>query len=379
MQRCGELTRAVNLGFSTATNLQADAFGRDVILRVQAGRPGIVSLFTFFISLSLPARRISYGLSAKPNRFQTNRRSAMNCSSKLSAAAGTIVMLLALSAPAHAQATRTWVSGVGNDANPCSRTAPCKTFAGAISKTAASGEINCLDPGGFGAITITKSITLNCHEELGAILAAGGPGIIINALSTDKVILRNLQINGVVGTALPGTIGVRILSAGRVSIENCVITQFSQQGVLDARTSGSTKLSIVDSTISFNTAAGVSLTATGTSFTVMDNVRSLYNLNGVSVGNSNTVMVRRSLLSGNTGDGVSVGAGGLIQVNDSAITNNVNGFNSAGTSKVSNSDIIGNTTAFAGANISFGNNRLTGTLGVAPTAAGLQTHDLGQI
>jgi hypothetical protein len=303
----------------------------------------------------------------------------MNCSSKLSAAAGTIVTLLALSAPAHAQATRTWVSGVGNDADPCSRTAPCKTFAGAISKTAASGEINCLDPGGFGAITITKSITLNCHEELGSILAAGGAGVIINALSTDKVILRNLQINGIVGTPTPGTIGVRILSAGRVSIENCVITQFSQQGVLDARTSGSTKLSIVDSTISFNTAAGVSLTATGTSFTVMDNVRSLYNLNGVSIGNSNTVMVRRSLLSGNTGDGVSVSAGGLIQVNDSAVTNNVNGFNSAGTSKLSNTDIIGNTTAFVGANITFGNNRVTGTLGVAPTAAGLQTHDLGQI
>jgi hypothetical protein len=303
----------------------------------------------------------------------------MNCSSKLSAAAGTIVTLLALSVPAHAQATRTWVSGVGDDFNPCSRTAPCKTFAGAISKTAASGEINCLDPGGFGTITITKSITLNCHEEFGSILAAGGAGVIINALSTDKVILRNLQINGSVGTPTPGTIGVRILSAGRVSIENCVITAFSQQGVLDARTSGSTKLSIQDSTISFNTAAGVSLTATGTSFTVMDNVRSLYNLNGVSVGNSNTVMVRRSLLSGNTGDGVSVGAGGLLQINDSAITNNVNGFNSAGTSKVSNSDIIGNTTAFAGANISFGNNRVTGTVGVAPTAAGLQSHDLGQI
>ena len=62
---------------------------------------------------------------------------------------------------AHAQATRTWVSGVGDDANPCSRTAPCKTFAGAISKTAAGGEINVLDPGGFGAVTITKSITIS--------------------------------------------------------------------------------------------------------------------------------------------------------------------------------------------------------------------------
>src|ERR1700749_2111901 len=93
-------------------------------------------------------------------------------------AVGLLALMLSF-APAHAQATRTWVSGVGDDANPCSRTAPCKTFAGAISKTAAQGEINCLDPGGFGAVTITKAITLNCHEEFGSILASGGPGVII--------------------------------------------------------------------------------------------------------------------------------------------------------------------------------------------------------
>ena len=74
--------------------------------------------------------------------------------------------------PASAQATRTWVSGVGDDANPCSRTAPCKTFAGAISKTAPSGEINCLDPGGFGAVTITKSISLLCEGVIGGVLVS---------------------------------------------------------------------------------------------------------------------------------------------------------------------------------------------------------------
>src|SRR5882724_9458488 len=81
---------------------------------------------------------------------------------------------------AYAQATRTWVSGVGDDANPCSRTAPCKTFAGAISKTAAGGEIDCLDPGGFGAVTITKPITLDCVGTLGSILASGTNAVIIN-------------------------------------------------------------------------------------------------------------------------------------------------------------------------------------------------------
>src|SRR6202790_3666466 len=95
-------------------------------------------------------------------------------------ALGTVLALCLFAVSAHAQATRTWVSGVGDDANPCNRTAPCKTFAGAISKTAAGGEINCLDPGGFGALTITKSMTIDCHEVFGSVLVSGTNGITIN-------------------------------------------------------------------------------------------------------------------------------------------------------------------------------------------------------
>src|SRR3954451_11219280 len=90
--------------------------------------------------------------------------------------------------PVQAQATRTWVSGVGDDVNPCSRTAPCKTFAGSISKTAAGGEIDCLDPGGFGAVTITKAITIDCSGTFGSILASGTNGIIVNAGVNDVVV-----------------------------------------------------------------------------------------------------------------------------------------------------------------------------------------------
>src|SRR6187551_38463 len=109
-------------------------------------------------------------------------------------------------AVALAQATRTWVSGVGDDVNPCSRTAPCKTFAGAISKTAAGGEINCLDPGGYGAVTITKSITLDCTGTLGSILNSGTNGINVNDSAsvtpgTADVILRGITIDGA-GTTL---------------------------------------------------------------------------------------------------------------------------------------------------------------------------------
>src|SRR5690349_23307497 len=101
---------------------------------------------------------------------------------------------VAFAAVSDAQATRTWVSGVGDDANPCSRTAPCKTFAGAISKTAPAGEINCLDPGGFGAVTITKSITIDCHDiGTAGVLVSGVNGIVISAASTDQITLRNLD------------------------------------------------------------------------------------------------------------------------------------------------------------------------------------------
>src|SRR5436305_14311036 len=102
--------------------------------------------------------------------------------------------VLLVASIANAQATRTWVSGVGDDINPCSRTAPCKTFAGAISKTASPGIINCLDSGSFGAVTITKSITIDCTGNFAGILTGGVQGIVVNALSTDKVVLRAIDI-----------------------------------------------------------------------------------------------------------------------------------------------------------------------------------------
>src|ERR1044071_1841781 len=124
-----------------------------------------------------------------------------------------IVLTLGITSLANAQATRTWVSGVGDDANPCSRTAPCKTFAGAISKTAASGEISVLDPGGFGAVNITKAITINGDGTLAGILASLTTGIIVNApASTDVVVLRNLSING----ANNGTNGIRFSGQGKL-------------------------------------------------------------------------------------------------------------------------------------------------------------------
>src|SRR5687768_9648289 len=108
------------------------------------------------------------------------------------------VAMAVTATPAAAQATRTWVSGVGDDANPCSRTAPCKTFAGAISKTATGGEINCLDPGGFGGLTITKAISIVCDHTEGGVLSAGAGvnGMVVNAPATATVFLSGLDFNG---------------------------------------------------------------------------------------------------------------------------------------------------------------------------------------
>ena len=159
--------------------------------------------------------------------------------------------LAGLAGPAAAQATRTWVSGVGDDANPCSRTAPCKTFAGAISKTAANGEISVLDPGGFGAVTITKSISIVADGSEGSILAAGANGIIINAGVNDIVNIRGVLIEGA-GTGLNG---IRFLAGGALHVQDVMIRGFrgvsagNHHGIIIANSAGTPEIDIVDTLI----------------------------------------------------------------------------------------------------------------------------------
>jgi len=282
---------------------------------------------------------------------------------------GLLTPLLA-AAPAHAQASRTWVSGVGDDVNPCSRTAPCKTFAGAISKTAAGGEINCLDPAGFGAVTITKALTIDCETTQGSILAAGSFGVQIAAGANDRVTLRGIKINGVNQTAVPGTIGIRIAGASAVSIEHCVITGMGQQGISDLRTAGNTKLYIRDTIVSNNTGNGIALGATNTSKTDIVNVSSINNLFGMGAVTGNSVVVRKSTLAGNSSAGATADPGAQIDIDDSSINNNGTGVQAAGTIRVSNSDIANNGTAASGSPGTYGNNRINGNtaLGSAFTA-----------
>jgi hypothetical protein len=170
-----------------------------------------------------------------------------------------VAITLAFASLVQAQATRTWVSGVGDDANPCSRTAPCKTFAGAISKTAVGGEISVLDPGGFGAVTITKSITIDGTGMLSSILASGTTGIIINitapADEAKSVSLRGLTINGA-GTGIQG---IRVMAANRVSVEDTVIDGFTTNGI----TVEAGQVFVRNTAIRNNAGAGISVAAGG--------------------------------------------------------------------------------------------------------------------
>src|SRR5689334_5392406 len=169
----------------------------------------------------------------------------------IATAAAIMAVVCFFPASASAQATRTWVSGVGDDANPCSRTAPCKTFAGAISKTANGGEINCLDPGGFGGVTIGKSLTIKCHYTEGGVLVAGTNAIVVNATATDKVTLKGLDINGTGVGAPVSLVGVKVLGAKHVSIIDSEIYQF-KAGVDVAPTTPATTVSVLNSHIHNN-------------------------------------------------------------------------------------------------------------------------------
>lgn len=239
-----------------------------------------------------------------------------------------LVFTCAFASLAQAQATRTWVSGVGDDANPCSRTAPCKTFAGAISKTADCGEIDALDPGGFGAVTITKSITIDGTGTMAGILASLTTGVIINAPSDKVITLRGLSING----ACNGIRGVNILQAKTVNIEDCVIFRFAGDGITASDATSGLNLHVRNTVIRDNTGDGINVLSSAASIdrVTLDNVRISGNANGIHARSGATVSAHNSVFSANTGVGVFadntvVGSFAVIRVRESQITGNGTG------------------------------------------------------
>ena len=309
----------------------------------------------------------------------------MNISKRI-ALVGAIVAATAFgyAAPASAQATRTWVSGVGDDVNPCSRTAPCKTFAGAISKTAAGGEINCLDPGGFGAVTIIKAMTISCPYTEGGALA-GGNGIVINAAATDVVYIRGLDIFGV----NPPTNGIRFVAGGALHVEDSVIRRFNaagSAGISFFPSTANAELYVRNTLIADNgngaTGGGIILDPNGNvSFKVtLDNVRVINNANvGIlvdataSTGTGLFVSIENCIVSGQSGDGVKAlhpaGQQGILVTMDSCNVSNNSGSGLLGdgasaTMRVGDTTISGNGTGVNRLNASqiksYGDNRLNG-------------------
>jgi hypothetical protein len=296
-----------------------------------------------------------------------------NTLSALIFASAAAVLLSAV--PASAQATRTFVSGVGNDADPCSRTAPCRTFAGAIVKTFINGEINCLDPGGYGAVTILKSITIDCLTTLGSSLASGTTGVTVNIAPnandpTRSVRLRGIVINGAgtsggtIGTRT-GIDGIRIVQATSVFVEDSVIAEFTQQGIEVAATA-SVNLTLDNVVIRNANVAGVTLATTaGLVVASFNNVRIDGTPVALSAANRVRANIRNVVLSHNTTGIQTSGVDNIVNADNSMISFGTTGvLASAGsTVRLSNSVITQNSTGLSaggGSIVSMSGNSLTG-------------------
>lgn len=284
------------------------------------------------------------------------------------------LLLLLLPIAAQAQATRTWVSGVGDDANPCSRTAPCKTFAGAISKTAPGGAIDVLDPGGFGAVTITKSITIESENFEAGVLTSGTNGIIINAGVTDTVVLRGLQFQGL-GTSLSA---INVLQVGQLVVDRSVFEAFNNDGITFGVPNAGT---LVVRNCIFRTmgnAAGKAAiniipTATGSVGYTLDSLTISGSRNGIAVSGPAFGHLRDSTITSSVDNGVLVtGGSGAAEIgleNTSIVDGTANGVNATGSGaiiRLGHSTLSGNAQGIIASSngqvVSFGDNRNVGNV-----------------
>lgn len=290
-----------------------------------------------------------------------------------------VLVLLSANQFAGAQATRTWVSGVGDDVNPASRTAPCKTFGATYAKTAAGGEIDVIDAGGYGALAISKSLTIDGQGSMASIMSGATNGIAVTAGTTDTVTIRNIAING--GGA--GLSGIRLTSGGTLILENVTIFGFTRYGV-DVAPSADCRVIMHNVTISNCLLAGIFASSTaGNAYVDLETVKvcgcpiGMNGANGVrvtmkgcnlsmntngliiaSTGTSSRALLENCIIT-NTTNGITVGPGtSLCRMSNCTISNNLVGL-------VANS---GSTLSSAGNNLITGN----GTDGPTPTVFALK-------
>ncbi len=293
---------------------------------------------------------------------------------KTLAAGCALAVALCVHAPAHA-ADRTFVASNGSDADPCSRTAPCATFTGALLKTTAGGEIDCLDSGGFGSVTIDRAVTVDCNGVGGSILATGGnTAITVNTGPNDRVILRNLNFTGV-GT---GGIAIRFLAGLHLVIENVRIANFANAAI-EVNKSTSGNIYVRDTVIS-NVPTGIRLsTTTGAIKAQIDNTRIDSVTNGLDVTTAGVIAsISNSVVADASGAGLLTSGAGFINASKTVLARNGVGVNSnasGGSIRISSNAFDENGTDIAFANggtvSSAGNNTVIGPLGPAPNGGAI--------
>ncbi|MDT7542048.1 MAG: hypothetical protein QOE33_1952 [Acidobacteriota bacterium] len=252
------------------------------------------------------------------------------------------VFYLACLSVVHAQASQTFVSSTGNDANTCTKLSPCKTFAGAQPKTAAEGEIDALDQGGFGAVTITKSLTINGGVDTFAMIHAPSvTAVTVSAATTDVVIVRNLSLDG----QNTGIDGIKITAAQEVHVEFCQIFNFTADAI-EVAAAANTHLFLQESTMRDNGNAGLLVsTAAGLARATVDRCWFRGNASGLIARDFSRVMISNSLLTGNSSFGIlaealTAGRPAQVNVEHSIITHNANkGIQAGSASALANSTV----------------------------------------
>ena len=282
-----------------------------------------------------------------------------------------LLALLALhAASAFALASRTYVSGVGDDANPCTFAQPCRTFARAITATASGGTVSAIDDASYGVVTIAKPVTIDGGGHAAAVLVASGSGILVDTTVVDDlVVLRSLSIDGL-GTA---SAGIRALAVGKLIVEHCTIQNVAGHGIDFESASNPSYLLVSDSTVAGNLdPSGVSsgvYHAAPFGNVVLERVRVADNNIGVQLRTA-TMSIRDSIISDNVQSNVKLVAAnmGRIDIDNSLIAGSLGGTGIYSQGLVasvylSNSTVTGNNQGLVtvlGAIDSFGNNRIFG-------------------
>ncbi len=296
-----------------------------------------------------------------------------------------VLVAVCVAAATHAAQ---FVASYGTDSAICTRTAPCATVAKALANAALNDTIVCVDSIVDGILFIAKSIDIDCSAGRVVFrdnVVNNDASIIINIPVSANDAIRTVRLRGI---SLNGSSfapdsryvprGIHIVSAAVVQIENGGVSDMSQQGILDTRTTGQTRLYITDSIVRNNGGAGIVAAVTGGGMMVLDNVRSENNAYGLAAASGNNVTANRSVFSGNSAAGIEGDSGAQVIVDQSTITNNNIGVQSSLSVRLSNNNIAFNNTAISGPSGTFGNNRFSGNGSIGTAPLGGASSDVGQ-